>query len=115
MLMDTPDKQAPSVLILCDFDGTVSRTDTVNKLIRQHVVDPGWRFHVKRYMRGEIGSKSVYEAAGPIMRMTRHQLDTFAKSFAELDPGFPPFLEWARSHSLDVKIVSDGFENDLFE
>lgn len=110
ILMDISDRPASPILILCDFDGTVSRTDTVNRLVRRHAVDPSWRFHVKRYMRGEIGSKSVYEAAGPIMRMTRRQLETFVETYAELDPAFPSFLEWAGSHSIDVKIVSDGFD-----
>ncbi|MFH0957364.1 MAG: hypothetical protein V1897_01540, partial [Pseudomonadota bacterium] len=76
-------------LILCDFDGTVSIKDTVNRLIRNHISDPYWRYYVKRYMRGEIGSREVYRAVGPMMRMTRPDFERFVMEYAELDPFFP--------------------------
>ena len=101
---------APRVLILCDFDGTVSIKDTVNRLVREHIASPEWRFHVKRYLRGEIGSKGVYEAVAPLMRMTRADLERFVTQHAALDPGFPQFLAWASSRRIDVKILSDGFD-----
>ncbi|MFH1114610.1 MAG: HAD family hydrolase, partial [Pseudomonadota bacterium] len=90
----------------------------VNRLVRDHIVDPEWRFHVKRYMRGEIGSKEVYEMVGPSMRMDRAQFHEFVRQHAELDPAFPSFLQWARNLGIDVKIVSDGFDatiHALFE
>jgi 2-hydroxy-3-keto-5-methylthiopentenyl-1-phosphate phosphatase len=101
---------AGKTLVLCDFDGTVCSKDTVNRLIREHIASPEWRFHVKRYLRGEIGSRDVYEAVGPLMHMTRRDLDDFVLKHAALDPGFPRFLAWAGEHGIDVKIVSDGFD-----
>jgi 2,3-diketo-5-methylthio-1-phosphopentane phosphatase/HAD superfamily hydrolase (TIGR01549 family) len=98
------------ILILCDFDGTVSTKDTVNHLVREHVTSPEWRVHVKRYMRGEIGSREVYEAVGPSMRMTPEDLESFVQRHAELDAAFPAFLDWAQTRGIDVKIVSDGFD-----
>jgi 2,3-diketo-5-methylthio-1-phosphopentane phosphatase/HAD superfamily hydrolase (TIGR01509 family) len=102
-------KNTPRILILCDFDGTVSVKDTVNRLVRDHLTDPEWRFQVKRYMRGEIGSLAVYQAIAPMMRITRGDLDEFVLNHAALDPDFPQFLEWAAERNIDVKIVSDGF------
>lgn len=102
--------KTPRILILCDFDGTVSTKDTVNRLVQDHLEDPEWRFHVKRYMRGEIGSLAVYQAVAPMMRMTRESLDELVLNHAALDPYFPAFLEWAASRGIDVKIVSDGFD-----
>jgi len=100
----------PRVLILCDFDGTVSTKDTVNRLVRDHLTDPEWRFQVKRYLRGEVGSREVYQAVAPMMRMTPADLENFVQEHAALDPGFPSFLSWARGQGIDVKIVSDGFD-----
>jgi phosphoglycolate phosphatase/pyrophosphatase PpaX len=105
------------IMILCDFDGTVSVKDTVNRLVRDHLTNPEWRFHVKRYMRGEIGSFAVYQSIAPMMRMTQEDLDQFILSHAALDPDFPRFLDWAEERNIDVKIVSDGFDatiNTLF-
>ncbi|MBI4963069.1 MAG: HAD family hydrolase [Desulfomonile tiedjei] len=103
-------KKTPRILILCDFDGTVSTKDTVNRLVRDHLTDPEWRFQVKRYFRGEIGSLAVYRAIAPMMRMTQEDLEKFVLSHASLDPHFPHFLQWASENGIDVKIVSDGFD-----
>ncbi len=97
-------------LILCDFDGTVSTKDTVNRLVRDHVTSPEWRHHMKCYLVGKIGSRQVYERMAPLMNMTVEQLDRFVAAHARLDPGFPAFLEWAKKSDLDVKILSDGFD-----
>ncbi len=98
------------VLILCDFDGTVSTKDTVNRLIRDHIISTEWRYHVKRYLIGEIGSKAVYEAVAPLMRMSPESVARFVENHAALDPAFPAFLQWAQANRIDVKIVSDGFD-----
>ncbi len=98
------------ILILCDFDGTVSTKDTVNRLVQEHVRTPDWRYHVKRYMRGDMGSKAVYEAVAPIMRLKPGQIEDFVSRNAALDPEFPTFLRWAGERNIDVKIVSDGFD-----
>jgi len=100
----------PRTLILCDFDGTVSTKDTVNHLVREHIQSPEWRYHVKRYMLGDIGSKGVYEAVAPFMRLNPAKMVDFVRRRASLDPDFPNFLQWARERDIDVKIVSDGFE-----
>ncbi len=102
------------VLLLCDFDGTISTKDTVNKLIRNHLTCNDWRFQLKRYLRGDIGSKKVYEAVSPLMSMTRVQLEDFVNDHAALDPHFPQFLGWAKEKNIDVKVVSDGFDETIF-
>jgi len=104
---------AGKTLILCDFDGTVSIKDTVNRLIHSHLSDPYWRYYVKRYFRGEIGSKAVYEAVAPMMSITRPEFERFVLEHAELDPYFPKFLQWARDSNIDVKIISDGFDETI--
>ncbi len=103
-------KPGSKILILCDFDGTVSTKDTVNRLISEHTADPEWRRYSDLYVKGEIGSKQVYEAVGPMMKMTRADLDKFVLEHAALDPAFPTFLKWTRDRGIDVKIVSDGFD-----
>ena len=108
--IEQPKKSADRVLILCDFDGTVSTKDTVSQLIGKHITSSDWRFHVKRYFRDEIGSKGVYEAVAPHMRMTPENLEDFVRNHAALDAGFPDFLQWADSRGIIVKIVSDGFD-----
>jgi 2,3-diketo-5-methylthio-1-phosphopentane phosphatase/HAD superfamily hydrolase (TIGR01509 family) len=109
--MAKPEEKPPSkILILCDFDGTISTTDTVNRVLREHISSPEWRFPVKRYLRGEIGSREVYEALAPLMRVSRQQLEDFILGYASLDPHFPAFLHWAQQRGIDVKVVSDGFD-----
>lgn len=114
--MDTIDsahrshRESVRTLILCDFDGTVSVKDTVNRLVQEHVTSSEWLGYLNRYLRGEIGSRLVYEGVGPLMRMVPENLEDFVREHAELDPDFRAFLEWARGLGIDVKIVSDGFD-----
>jgi HAD superfamily phosphoserine phosphatase-like hydrolase len=61
-------------------------------------------------MLRDVGSKGVYEAVGPLMKMEAEDLEKFVSLHAALDPHFPDFLQWARSRGIDVKIVSDGFD-----
>jgi len=108
-----PPNESPRILILCDFDGTVSTKDTVNRLVREHLISPEWRYHVKRYLRGDIGSREVYKELAPFMSMTQEQFERFVRDHAALDPDFPTFLRWAKELKLDVKIVSDGFDRTI--
>ncbi len=109
-LADAEEIAKSRTLILCDFDGTVSTKDTVSHLIQGHVTSDEWLHYVEQYIRGELGSRGVYEAVGPLMRMTHEDLDRFVLEHAALDPAFPAFLEWAAGRGIDVKIVSDGFD-----
>lgn len=105
--MNYPSKR---ILILCDFDGTVSVKDTVNRLVQDHVTSSEWLIYLNRYLRGEIGSRLVYEGIAPLLRMSPEDLEHFVREHAELDAHFPAFLQWTRRNHIDVKIVSDGFD-----
>jgi 2,3-diketo-5-methylthio-1-phosphopentane phosphatase/HAD superfamily hydrolase (TIGR01509 family) len=98
------------ILILCDFDGTVSTKDTVANLVTSHVTSSEWEGFVEKYQKGELGSKGVYEGVAPLMQMEPEKLQRFVHEHAALDPGFPDFLDWAADRGIAVKILSDGFD-----
>jgi 2,3-diketo-5-methylthio-1-phosphopentane phosphatase len=69
--------------------------------------------YVALYRKGEIGSAQVYRAIGPMIQMTQRDMDSFVLEHAELDPAFPPFLQWTQERGIDVKVISDGFDSTI--
>ncbi len=110
-------KSKQKILILCDFDGTISVKDTVNNLIRRHATSNDWMIHVEKYQRGELGSAGVYRAIEPMLKIDQKDLDLFVLEHAQIDPSFDYFLKWTSERGIDVKVISDGFDatiNTLF-
>lgn len=96
-------------LVLCDFDGTVSRTDVGNGLFNRFT-GRGWQEIDEAYCRGEIGSREAYGRAAAILEGDRERMIDFVLGEAELDAHFPAFRRYCREHGLGLIIVSDGLD-----
>ncbi len=98
-----------TVLVICDFDGTVSRTDVGNGLFNRFT-GRGWQAIDEAYCRGEIGSREAYEKVAAILEGDRDRMLAFVLGEADLDGHFPAFRQFCREKSLDLIIVSDGLD-----
>ncbi|NPU85677.1 MAG: MtnX-like HAD-IB family phosphatase [Syntrophaceae bacterium] len=97
------------VLVLCDFDGTISRTDVGNRLFNRFT-GRGWQEIDEAYCRGEIGSREAYTRVAAILEGDRERMLAFVLREAELDGHFPAFRRFCRETGLDLIIVSDGLD-----
>lgn len=97
------------VLVICDFDGTVSRTDVGNGLFNRFT-GRGWQEIDEAYCRGEIGSREAYTRVAAILEGDRERMLAFILGEAELDGHFPDFRMFCREKDLDLIIVSDGLD-----
>jgi 2,3-diketo-5-methylthio-1-phosphopentane phosphatase len=97
------------VLVLCDFDGTVSRTD-VGYQFFVRFTGQGWRDIDAAYCRGEIGSRQAYARAAAILEGDREGMLDFVLNRAELDRDFPAFRHFCRERGWELIIVSDGLD-----
>lgn len=97
------------ILVLCDFDGTVSRTDVGNGLFNRFT-GRGWEEIDAAYCTGEIGSREAYRRAAVLLEGDRAQMLDFVLREAELDEHFPAFRQFCRERGLDLVIVSDGLD-----
>ena len=92
--------------VLCDFDGTISRQDVSDHLLRRFG-QPGWRDIEAQWEAGHIGSRACMTAQIALLDMSQDDL-VEALAEIELDPMFPAFLDVVRARQMPIEILSDG-------
>jgi 2-hydroxy-3-keto-5-methylthiopentenyl-1-phosphate phosphatase len=98
-------------VIICDFDGTITREDTVDKLLEKYATDD-WIFFENLWLENKIGSRECLERQiNCIHHFSNKDLKEFIDS-VEIDEHFPLLLKEIKELNLELYIVSDGF--DLF-
>ena len=94
--------------VFCDFDGTISIQDATD-VILDRFADPEWRDIEQQWKQGTIGSAQCMERQVALIRATRQELDA-ALDNIEIDPSFPAFARFCRSHGIALTITSDGVD-----
>ncbi|MFI5322682.1 MAG: MtnX-like HAD-IB family phosphatase [Thermodesulfobacteriota bacterium] len=96
-------------VIFCDFDGTITIEDVVDKLLTLYA-DEHWKEIEKLWEQRKIGSEECLKMQlRCIERIRESELFRFAFDI-EIDPRFPDFLNSVRKKGIDFYIVSDGFD-----
>lgn len=98
------DAAQASLVILTDFDFTISHVD-VGDLVTDRLAPPS-PATVLRFGRGEIGTRLYW--LDSIVRADLGQAAALADTVS-IDPGFAPFAAWCRAESIPLAVVSDGF------
>jgi len=98
----------PRTLIVCDFDGTVSRKDVGFNLL-SHFSGGRWSELDQDFVDGKIGSREAYRRM--IDRLSGIEADyrRVARELGEMDPDFAAFVAFCQQQGMAVKIASDGF------
>lgn len=95
--------------VICDFDGTVTRNDTVDHLLSLFA-DDRWLDIEKAWKSGEIGSREcLTKQLSCIDFISREQLDEFIESI-EFDNYFIDFFQAVNNQNIEFFLVSDGFD-----
>ena len=94
--------------VLCDFDGTIARTDTVD-LVLDRLADPAWRRLEDAWIRGEIDSRACMAGQLALVRGGWSAVSRVLQDVA-LDPTFAPFVAWCRAHAIPLRIASEGVD-----
>lgn len=102
------DRLESSWIILCDFDGTISRCDVSDALI-ERFGGPGCDELEAAWVRGDIGSRVCMSGQIASLNATKAELDAVLDSI-EIDPYFAGFVRAAQEIGIDVEVVSDGLD-----
>ncbi|UCD70632.1 MAG: HAD family hydrolase [Syntrophobacterales bacterium] len=97
-------------LILCDFDGTISLRDMGYELLRAFAKG-NWEKIDRKYRDGEIGSREAYEQIVGMCKGSPEEIESFIMERALIDPYFAAFHDYCLRRSIDLKIISDGFDS----
>lgn len=95
--------------IFCDFDGTITKEDTLNKFLRIYA-DKKWLELEEEWIHGKIGSKEcTLEQMKLVPVLDESEMENFIGGIA-IDETFPEFIKYVRENDIDFYIVSDGFD-----
>jgi 2-hydroxy-3-keto-5-methylthiopentenyl-1-phosphate phosphatase len=94
--------------VLCDFDGTIARVDTVDLLL-ERLADPMWRLLEEQWIRGEVSARECMARQIPLLRGGWPAIAEVLRE-VELRPSFAPFASWCRDQGLALRIASDGLD-----
>ena len=97
--------------IYCDFDGTITKKDSVNGFLERYTGDK-WLESERLWIEGKISSReNAIIQVGLLNNVSEKQLDDYINSI-EIDDYFLEFVEFVKSKNIKLTILSDGF--DLF-
>ncbi len=109
MRLELKSKINNSYMIFCDFDGTITTEDTVDKLL-QIYADDGWQAIEKLWQEEKIGSRECLQRQIEcINNLSQDQLKAFISKI-EIDPYFINFFKTIRNLDIEFYILSDGFK-----
>jgi 2,3-diketo-5-methylthio-1-phosphopentane phosphatase len=97
------------ILVLTDFDGTLSLTDVGYEVLLKFS-GSGWDEIDRDYCEGRIGSMEAYGRICAILGGTREEMLRFVAEHTVIDPYFEEFYAFCRRQDIDVKVVSDGLD-----
>ena len=97
--------------IYCDFDGTITKTDSVNTFFEMYA-PKSWLDSEKLWVEGKISSReNAIIQVGLLKNVSQKQLNDYIEAI-EIDDYFLEFVDFVKSNNIKLTILSDGF--DLF-
>ncbi|MBI3318319.1 MAG: HAD-IB family phosphatase, partial [Candidatus Omnitrophica bacterium] len=97
------------LLIACDFDGTVTRQDTLVEIL-DRFGSPAWREVQKKVVSGSLSIREGLQTEIGSVRASREEVISLLASRVEVDSSFPGFLHEMRLKGVPVVCLSGGFD-----
>ncbi len=98
-----------TLLIACDFDGTITRRDTLHLIVEEFGTRGLWQAIEPRLRAGEVTIEQAMQEEFASVRATPAQVRELVMREAGLRPGFPELVAWAREGGHRLVVVSSGF------
>ncbi len=95
--------------VLTDFDGTVTRTDVAEDLLRAFASPEWWAIEEEHRAR-KIGTRETMVRQFALVRAEQAEMLRFVDAHVQLDETFPPFVSACRRRGIPVEIVSEGLD-----
>ncbi len=106
--LGSPEYTAAAMLIVCDFDGTVTTRDCLNLIVQRFAPD-AWTTIEVRLRAREIGLLDAIVEEFRHVKVTEAEAIDCVLKGTQIRAGFVEFVEWAESAGHEIVIVSAGF------
>jgi 2-hydroxy-3-keto-5-methylthiopentenyl-1-phosphate phosphatase len=100
-----------SLLIACDFDGTITRHDTLHLIIDAFGTRGLWQALEPRLRAGELTIEQAMAEEFASVRATPEEVRALVVREAGLRRGFPELVDWSRDRGHRLVVVSSGFRS----
>lgn len=97
------------MIIVSDFDGTITKTDTLSKFLEDYA-DDKWLDIENDWRDGKFGSQEcLVKQFALVPNLTPKLVDDFLDTM-EIDDGFYTFAQFAKNKGIPIVILSDGLD-----
>ncbi len=100
-----------SLLIACDFDGTITRRDTLHIIVEEFGTRGLWATIEPRLRAGEVTLEQAMQEEFATVRATPEQVRELVLREAGLREGFREFVAWAHDRDHRLIVFSSGFRS----
>lgn len=98
-----------NVVMLCDFDGTITEQDVGMELLRQFS-STDWERIEEPFNRGEVSILENMRAQFEHVREDAPELVEYAHSIITIRPGWEAFVRYCEESSLELAVLSGGLD-----
>jgi 2-hydroxy-3-keto-5-methylthiopentenyl-1-phosphate phosphatase len=99
------------LLIVCDFDGTITQRDTLHVLVEHYGAVDLWDMLGPRLRAGEITVEEAMQMEFDQVRVSPADAYEVVRRHAPLRPGFAEFVAWCREAGHRLFVLSNGFRS----
>lgn len=100
-----------NLLIACDFDGTITRRDTLHLIVEEFGTRGLWAAIEPRLRAGEVTLEQAMQEEFATVRATPDQVRDLILREAGLRAGFPELVRWAEDRGHRLIVFSSGFRS----
>jgi 2,3-diketo-5-methylthio-1-phosphopentane phosphatase len=97
------------LVVLCDFDGTITGIDTVVFILTKFA-QGDWKVFDKQYENGEINLEECLRKQFSLVRASERQILDELENSVFLRPNFGELVEYCKRNSIPLMIVSAGLD-----
>jgi len=106
--MNAAEISQTKVMVLCDFDGTITRQGTLDLLYRNFAAC-GYQY-ADAWTRGEIGTREELRLTFATVSASRGEMEAMLAEKVVFDPGVFDLIAFCRQRGYEFGVVSDGLD-----
>ena len=103
------ERKPQNLAVLCDFDGTITLTDTFAYILKKYA-HGDWQQYDRQYERGELTLQDVVRKQGMMIRTPEMVLVAEMERVTAFRPNFDKLIAYCRTNKTPIAVVSAGLE-----
>ena len=100
--------QLPTMRVFSDFDGTISRQDSLSYLLNEFG-GARWKVLEAQLIAGELSERDAVNEAFREFPLSVAEASRWVLNHVSLDPSFATFYRWLETKQVPLTILSGGF------